>query len=194
MKSKINQFLILICSSFLIALAVNFFIGVHNLTPGGTTGMAISLSILTGIEIASASLWITVPLIVIGAIFLGQNYGIKTLVIVFVAPFFMSLMPMQALFANPLISGVFGGILVGLAISLAISIKCSTGGTDLIAMLLNKFIPKMKISNWLLLVDGLVVVSSAALTGELTFALYSAITLLVINVTIKITLNKLGVE
>ncbi len=194
MKSKIKQFLVLICSSFLIALAVNFFIGVHNLTPGGTTGMAISLSILTGIEIASASLWITVPLIIIGAIFLGQNYGIKTLVIVFVAPFFMSLMPMQELFTNPLISGVFGGILVGLAISFAISIKCSTGGTDLIAMLLNKFIPKVKISNWLLLVDGLVVISSAALTGELTLALYSAITLLVINVTIKITLSKLGVE
>ncbi len=191
---KIKSIFLLICSSFLIALAVNFFIAVHDLTPGGTTGMAISLSIITGIEIAKASLIITIPLIIIGALLLGQNYGLKTVIIVIMSPIFMNLLPMKMLIDNTLVSGIVGGVLVGSAIAIAITNQCSTGGTDLIAMLINKYIPKIKISSWLLLIDGLVVISSSFLTGKFILALYSAITLVIINITIKIILKKMGVE
>ncbi len=194
MKLAIKEVLILLTSSFLLALAVNFFIATFNLTPGGTTGMAISLSIVTGIEVATTSLLITIPLLIIGSLFLGQNYGLKTLIIVLATPFFINLLPMIKVVDNIIISGVCGGVIVGIAISLAIMIKASTGGTDLIAMLLHKLIPQLKISNWLLIIDGLVVVSSAILTKQLTLAIYSAITLLVINLTIKLILNRGGVE
>ncbi len=189
MKLKNNiiiSILELIVSSLLIAIAVNFFIGIYNLTPGGTTGMAISLSIITGIDTSITSLLITVPLFLIGTFFLGQNYGFKSLIIVLGVPIFISILPSVKLINSILLSGIIGGMLVGIAISIAIKNKTSTGGTDSIAIMLNKIFSKVKISTWLLLVDSLVVLSSSFLTKEIILSLYSAITLIIINITIRI--------
>lgn len=185
---------LLLIASFLIALAVNFFIAGYNLTPGGITGLAISMSILTNLSVSTASLIITIPLLLIGAKVLGQSYGLKTLIVILSMPLFMAILPMNMVITNVLLSGIIGGIFVGLGISIAIYDQCSTGGTDLIAMVLNKLVPRMKISSWLLLVDGIIVLSSAILTGEIKLALYSFISLLTINVTIRILLKLWKVE
>ncbi len=193
MELKNNRYISIIkltSSSLLIAIAVNFFIGVYQLTPGGTTGMAISLSILSGLDTAITSLMITVPLLIIGALFLGQSYGMKSLTFVLGVPFFISILPSFKVINNIFLSGIIGGIIVGIAIAIAIKNGTSTGGTDSIAIMLNKGFGKLKISSWLLLIDGIVVASSGLLTGEIYLTFYSAITLIIINITIRLFIKK----
>lgn len=191
---KIKDIILLLLSSLLMAIAVNFFIAGYSLTPGGTTGISICLSIITGVSVSVASLLITVPLLILGSLVLGQAYGVKTLLVIIAMPIFMAILPEQMIISNILISGMIGGCFAGVGISIAIYDNCSTGGTDLIAMVLNKYFPRFKIASWMLLIDSMVVLSSGLLTNKIMTAVYSGISLLVINLVIRGMLRVLKVN
>ena len=79
-----------------------------------------------------------------------------------------------------LLSAITGAILVGLGLGIIFSVEGSTGGTDLIALMINKAIPSIPLSKCLVCIDGLVVISSGIVNKNLETGLYSAISLYVI--------------
>ncbi|HBI94110.1 MAG TPA: hypothetical protein DDY58_17745, partial [Terrisporobacter glycolicus] len=79
-----------------------------------------------------------------------------------------------------LLSAITGAIFNGLGLGIIFSVDGSTGGTDLIALMINKAIPSIPISKCLVFLDGLVVLSSGIVNKNIETALYSAISLYVI--------------
>lgn len=186
-------------SSVLCALAVNWIFIFTGLAPGGITGMSIIMSTVTGIPVSVMSLCISLPLLVLSFVILGNSFGIKTIFVIFMNPLMMALIPEINLFqylsmlpelVNLFIGAIIGGILVGLAVGLALNHQGATGGTDVIALLINHFITKMKVQNILFALDGIVVVLSGLISKELFVAVFSLISLLVINRVITYTVNK----
>lgn len=176
--------------SFLMSLAVNLFVKEHTLAPGGITGLSVILNKVLNIPIDFVYFGISVPLLLIGIKFLGKSFGIKTLYITIMCPLFLRIIPETHITDNVVLAGILGGLLVGIGIGIALLRGCTTGGTDLAAALLNKFIPKIKIPIFLLILDGSVVLSSAIVTNDYKTAIYSMISLLVIIKTIDTILKK----
>lgn len=198
-KTLVFDFMWISVSAVLTAIAVNFFFSATGLAPGGITGLSIIFSLISGAPVDITSLCISVPLLVLGIVFLGKNFGIKTLYITFATPLCMRLIPMvdvtQYMIALPSyimlgIVALVGGLLVGSAIGIALNRSCATGGTDLIALLVQHFIPFLKVPKILLVLDGSVVIASGFINNDMMIAVFSFLSLLIIIQTIKFYTEK----
>lgn len=193
-KFVVIDYLWITFSALLTAFAVNWMFTSTGLAPGGITGLCIVFSTLTNISVDIMSLCVSVPLLILGILFLGKSFGLKTLYVTLVTPLFMRLVPainLTAVFAqfHPWIElgicAIIGGILVGCSIGLALNHSCATGGTDLIALLIQKVFRNLKLSNILLVLDGGVVIASGFINHDVMIAIFSFFSLLVIIKTIS---------
>ncbi|HBH0833128.1 TPA: YitT family protein [Clostridioides difficile] len=191
-KEMIKDYLLITISAFLMALAVNFFFAEHTLAPGGITGLSVVLSTFLSMPVENISLGISMPLLVMGLLFLGKGFGIKTLYITLMGPLFLKVIPQTHITDNLLVAGVIGGLLVGTAIGIAIIRGCSTGGTDLVAMLINKVIKFLKLPVILFMLDGFIIVASGIMSKNFMISIYSLISLLLIIKTIGFVTTKFG--
>lgn len=191
-KEMIKDYLLITISAFLMALAVNFFFAEHTLAPGGITGLSVVLSTFLSMPVENISLGISMPLLVMGLLFLGKGFGIKILYITLMGPLFLKVIPQTHITDNLFVAGVIGGLLVGTAIGIAIIRGCSTGGTDLVAMLINKVIKFLKLPVILFMLDGFIIVASGIISKNFMISIYSLISLLLIIKTIGFVTTKFG--
>lgn len=199
LKSFLYDLIWLSVSSILCALAVNWIFIFTGLAPGGITGMAIILSTVTGISVSTMTLCISIPLLLLSFLVLGKSFGVKTIFVIFMNPLMMVIIPEIDIFESILVLGnigglflgsILGGILVGMAVGLALNHEGATGGTDVIALLIHHFLKKIKVQNILFALDGIVVILSGFISGELFVAIFSLVSLLVINRVITWCTNK----
>ena len=199
MKSTIKDYSFITISSLLTAIAVNCFFQCTGLAPGGITGLSIIFSLITRIPVSYMTLCISIPLLVLATILLGKSFGIKTLYITFMTPVCMEIVPVIDLFQLlpgipqlliQIIAASIGGVLVGTAIGLALNHDCATGGTDVIALLIQHFFKFFKLSVILFVLDGSVVIASGFISGDFMIAILSLFSLFVIINTIKYITSK----
>ncbi|WP_050606504.1 YitT family protein [Clostridium niameyense] len=186
----IKDYILITISSILMAIAVNMFFKEHMLAPGGITGLAIISSKFFGFPVEYMTLGISGPLLIMGILFLGKSFGIKTLYITIMGPIFLKLIPQVHITNNLFMAALLGGVLVGLAIGIAIVRDCTTGGTDLAAMLINKIIKFIKMPIILFILDGSIVIGSGIISKNYMISIYSLISLFIIINTINLIVNR----
>ena len=183
-KLSIKEILFLSLSSFLTALAVRLFFIEYSLTPGGITGLSITLSSLLQLPIDLISLCISIPLLLISFFMLGNKFVFKTIFVTVTIPLFLRIVPQIHLVNNILLASILGGILVGVSISIAIWNECATGGTDTIAYLIRHILKKIELSKIIFVIDMIIVLSSFLISKQIYTSIYSSISLIVIVITI----------
>ena len=131
-------------------LGWTIFLVPNNLIGGGVTGLASIIQYATGgvVKIGYSYLAINVVLLVVALFTLGRSFGVKTVYAILIASvglnLFQGIIPPEiiqplAIENGKLMSVIMGGILVGFGIGLTISAGGSTGGTDIVAMIVNKY-------------------------------------------------------
>lgn len=197
----IKDYIWITFAACITAVAVNFFFISTGLAPGGITGLSLIFSTILRIPVEYMSLGISIPLLMLSTVVLGKGFGIKTLYITIATPLFMRMMPIfhvTEVFSDIhpvlefLIAGICGGVLVGCAIGFALNHGCATGGTDVIALLIQYVFKFLKVSAILLVLDGCVVITSGVISKNIFISVFSFISLLVIIKTIDfVTKRKL---
>ena len=168
-----------IAGSVILAFGVGVFIVPFELVTGGVSGLAIILASVITFEFVTVDFCVTVLtwlLFFIGLIFLGKSFALKTLISSIVYPLALSLcMKMTSpdflggLFdiagsypqggtAVETIFAVFGGVLIGIGCALTFRGGGSTGGLDILALMLSKYVKKAKSSVTVFIFDATVVV------------------------------------
>lgn len=195
----IKDYIWITVSALLTALAVNCIFQSTGLAPGGITGLAIIFSLITKIPVAYMTPCISIPLLILGTLLLGKGFGAKTLYITLATPVCMKLVPyvdfLQLFSGLPhiltlLLAAVLGGLLVGGSVGIALNHDCTTGGTDLIALLIQYFFRFLKLSAILFVLDGSVVIASGVISGDFLIAAFSLLSLFVIIHIIKFVTSK----
>lgn len=182
-KNILKEALGMIIGCLLLSIGLNMFLSPHTIAPGGLSGLSVVLSKITGLSVSSIMLILGVPLVFFSIKILGKKNAIKTLIGMFLLSFCISLtssLSQVTVTDDVLLSAITGAILVGLGLGIIFSVDGSTGGTDLIALMVNKAIPSISLSKCLICIDGLVVISSGIVNKNLETGLYSAISLYVI--------------
>ena len=199
MKTIIKDYFWITVAAAMTALAVNLFFSSTGLAPGGITGLSIVCSSILHIEVSTMSLCISIPLLILSTIVLGKSFGIKTLYITIASPLFMKIIPSIAITAplqqiHPIVelivAGALGGLLVGCAIGIALNHDCATGGTDVIALLIQHVFKFFKLSAILFVLDGSVVITSGIITNSIFISVFSFLSLMVIIQTISFVTKK----
>ncbi len=130
------QILLVIAGAMLVAVAYNFFLIPHEILSSGLSGIAIMLGILTPINTGVLNLLLNLPLLVLGVIKLGKRFIAYTILSVVALSVFLYIVPVVELSTEPILSSLFGGVLTGAGVGITFRASASSGGFDIIAMLL----------------------------------------------------------
>lgn len=182
-KNFIKESIGMIVGCILISVALNMFFSPHTIAPGGLSGLSVVLSKVSGLSVSAIMLIMGIPLIFFSIKILDTKNAIKTLIGMLLLSLCISLtssLSQVSVTDDVLLAAITGAILLGLGLGVVFSVDGSTGGTDLIALMINKAIPSIPLSKCLVCIDGLVVMSSGIVNKNLETALYSAISLYVI--------------
>lgn len=220
-RKEIRSWLGIFFGCAVLAAGFVYFINPYNIVPGGVYGASIVLhNLFPSIQVGTFGYMFDIPLLIISTILLGTKLGAKTCVASMVTPFIMNVMSMlsyptpealQKLDPTQLLGGMLdmsnqlvlpvliGSVLIGLGSGIVVRCGATTGGSDIIGMILQKYC-HIKFSNAILLVDGTVVMfglvvlgfglgNAHADGGAIFLSLYSLIAIYLISRVIARTIN-----
>lgn len=170
----------------IVAAGFVFFINPYNIVPGGVYGAGIVLhNIFPTIQVGTFGYMMDIPLLIIAIIIFGKQFGGRTLFAAFITPGLMNLFTtlaypnkeaMQSLDPSLIFGGaidlsdhlmltcILGGTILGAGLGLVVRSNATTGGTDIIAMILNKYF-HIPFSRGVLLADSCVVLAGLLVIG-----------------------------
>ena len=161
----------------LVALGVAAFTVPNDIAPGGVSGLGTALASITPISVGAWVMILNVPLLIA----CWRSLGLRTLVMTLVSAGLMSIfidwfgLVLPGYVGNPLLASIAGGLLAGIGIGVLFLRGISTGGTDLLALLLKKLLPNVPSGTLLLLVDGMVVLFAMLVFRDIEVGLTSAV-------------------
>ncbi len=160
------------------AAAVKMLIVPHEITPGGFTGLAALIALLTNIPVGIAVLLLNLPILWLGYRRFGFLFIAKTGIATLLLSVMLTLADrLPPLGINQGLAAVFGGLAMGLGLSTVLLHGATTGGVDIVAKLTHERFPHLTVGRLILGVDAVVVALTAAVYGNLESALYSIVAL-----------------
>ena len=171
---------------FVFALGAVMFAEPYGFAPGGTYGLSMVFHHLWGWETEIAALCMDVPLLLLGIYFLGGMFGVKTIICTFAIPAFMRLIHYlygydallepgitdRTLLNEQLLSAIFGGIVYGIGIGMIFKARATSGGSDIISMILNKY-THISLGTLVIIVDCTITLSTVVAFGDWRLPMYS---------------------
>ena len=178
MKNTLCSWLNILIGCIIVAAGFVFFINPYNIVPGGAYGASIVLhNLFPSIQVGTFGYMFDIPLLVLSVVLLGTKLGARTIAAALTTPLLMNMMSkmaypteeaLHALDPSQLIGGtmnlsdhlmlacVMGATLIGIGTGIVVRNQATTGGSDIVGMLLQKYC-HMRFSKAILLVDGAVV-------------------------------------
>ena len=197
-KRTIEEYFVLTVATLILVVGVYVFKFPNNFSFGGVTGIAVVLSAIMPTTPGNITFIINMALLVLGFIFLGKSFGIKTVYVSVLMSVGLSAaekwFPMSApLTSQPVLELIYAIVLPAASSAILFNVGASGGGTDIIAMILKKY-TKLNIGGALFLVDLFIVLASClvfdAQTGLFSLCGLLAKSLVVDNVIESINMCK----
>ena len=175
--SFLIDLLFYIAGGIIYSVAVLLFLTENEISPGGLTGIATILNYLFSLPIGTVVFILNIPLLAAGFIKFGGVFIAKTAVATAVMSLTLDIsgLFMPKMKIDPILAALFGGLLMGLGISLFMLRGATTGGTDIIAKLINRKFPHLTVGRLMLAADAAVVGLSALVYKNMESALYAVI-------------------
>ncbi len=221
MKKIIYSWIEIVLGCSIMAAGFVYFVNPYNIVPGGVYGASIVLhNIFPAIQVGTFGYMFDIPLLIISVILLGSKLGLRTIIAAFITPTVMNALsyisyptqealerldPAQLLGGiinlsdHLMLTSVMGAVIIGLGCGMVARNQATTGGTDIVAMILQKF-AHIPFSKGILMVDAVVVTFGLIVIGfgiggestespSLILSLYSLITIYLASRVISFTIN-----
>lgn len=176
-RKGLRAVLLILIGTFVMAVGYVYFISPYKIAPGGVYGISIVLHHLFGLPIGLVALLMDIPLTLLGLKILGPRFGWKTVlgfvsmaIFVDFLTYFQGDVPLVE--GDALLSAVFGGVLIGFGLGLVFKSKASSGGSDIIAMILNKY-TRIPLGTLIIYVDSVIVLITLIAFRDWKIPLYS---------------------
>lgn len=172
----VREYLGIFAGVMLTAVGLDMFLIPNKIAAGGVSGIGTLVHYTTGLPVGITMLAINIPLFILGIRELGMSFGVRSLFGTVTLSVVIDLMAgrVPVLTANPLLAALYGGIVVGIGIGLVFRNKGTTGGTDLAAAIINRYI-KASVGQVLFVIDGAVIVA-AGIVWNAELALFALLT------------------
>ena len=178
MKKAVCGWLNVLLGCIIMAAGFVYFINPYGIVPGGVYGASIVLqSLFPSIQVGTFGYMFDIPLLILSVVLLGAKLGTRTIVAALITPFIMNAMSylsyptreaLEALDPALLLGGrlnmsadlmlttIIGAVLIGIGEGLVVRNQATTGGSDIVAMILQKY-AHIRFSRAILMVDAVVV-------------------------------------
>lgn len=196
---ELRDYFLITIGLMIYAFAVTCFMLPYQITTGGVTGVSIIIYFATGLEIQNTYFFINAVLLILAIKIIGWKFCFRTIFAVFTLTFFLWLF--QRLFQDadgnlPRIVGdqafmacVIGALLEGLALSICFLNNGSTGGTDIIAAVVNKY-KDVSLGNMMMIMDFIIITSCYFVFHDWYRVVFGFATLIISSVTLDYVMNR----
>lgn len=217
-KKQIVAYLLLIAGSLLFAIGDVMFVNPYRMAPGGTYGLANVFNTLWPWKISFYAICMDIPLLVIGTLILGPKFGIKTVIgtiliflftlliesswgynpVIFEGEIMSSPIDGMSMVEIPdgggwfvpdyFLNTVVAAIIYGLAIGLIFRSGATSGGSDIISMIVNKY-TKISLGTCVLIVDSCITLTTFFAFHDIRLPIYSIILIFIESKVIDIVVD-----
>lgn len=191
-KKWFISYSLIIIGAFILSAGFVFFITPYHIVPGGVYGISIIIHKFFDTPIGAIALCFDIPLTIIGFFVLGPRFGAKTIVGFTLTAIFVDGLTMiydhfngaeldgfaPLIVGDALLSSIFGGVVIGLGLGLIFKSKATSGGTDIIAMIVSKY-SKMPVGQTLMMVDSCIVIGGLIAFDDWKIPFYSLIVIFI---------------
>ena len=178
----IFDYIVLIFGATLVGVSVGSVLLPSKLSTGGFTGIATILHYVMKLPASVVLPALNIPIFLLVWKVIGFKYGFRSLVGMIFCSLGIKLGEnFGVLTTESILAAIYGGILSGLGIALTYRAGGSTGGTDLVAKLVQVKKQHMNLSEILLIVDGIIIATSSIIFNSIEVALYSIVSLYVMT-------------
>lgn len=185
---QIKQLIQLVAGVVLMSMAYKNIFDSAGMVTGGFSGVGVIVKHITGNVIyGGIPLWVTdiilnIPVFIAAYIFIGKNFVKRALIGALFFTICLAIMPQYSIGnGDYLITAVFGGVLCGAGVGLVLLSGGATGGTDMLAVLINRFVRRYPVVRIMQLLDGFIVIAGAAVFG-IYISLYAIIAIYITTV------------
>ncbi|HPD94693.1 MAG: YitT family protein [Bacteroidales bacterium] len=205
-KEWFKAYFLITIGAFILAAGFVLFIDPHKIAPGGVYGIGIIVHYLTkglfswapeGFPIGTVGLILNVPLTIIGIKILGPRFGVKTVVGFILSSVFIDLLHMllgyHPLVDDMLLSSIFGGVLIGFGLGLIFKSKATSGGSDIIAMIIAKY-TRLPLGQLMIIVDSTIVLLALVAFHDWKIPLYSWVVIYITGKVIDLTIQGISYD
>ena len=187
-KLNVRQMILTVIGTFLMGVAYKSIYDTSGMVTGGFTGIAIIVKRCTlGIVDGGIPLWCTnailnIPVFIVAYIVKGKSFVKRTFVATVSLTIFLAILPtFEINNTDLLLTAVFGGTICGCGIAMVLLASATTGGSDLIAAIIQNYNKHYSIARIMQFIDGIIVVAGVFIFGMRT-SLYAVIAIYVTTI------------
>lgn len=185
---ELKNALLIIAGLLCCSAAYNLYLIPNNIAAGGFTGIGQLVNRFLPVKVGTVSLILNVPLFALSMKSLGLRFGLRSLIATFGLSLFIDYLPLPSATDDMLLAAVFGGVLGGAGFGLVLRGSATTGGSDMLASLIHRHIPALRVSVGIFSVDALVIIASAFVFDQQA-AMYALICTFLMNVVVDLVLE-----
>ena len=191
-RDELFNILLIAAGLILATLGYRLYLIPNNVAPGGFTGIGqIVNHLVPAVGVGLVNLLLNVPLFLVSLRSMGLGFGLRSLISSVALSLMLDYLPVPAMTDDVLLSAVFGGVLCGAGFGLVLRGHATTGGSDMLASIVHRHVPALKVSVCLFATDATVVIASG-FVFDAAAAMYALISVFVMNVVIDQVLEGPG--
>jgi uncharacterized membrane-anchored protein YitT (DUF2179 family) len=179
--SQTQKFIIILIGALLNAIAMNFFLIPADVYASGFAGISQLVSRITieftpfSISTGTLLLLLNIPVAILGWRKIGKSFTLYSFISVVLMSLFLEVLPIKQVSEDLLLNSVFGGVIAALGVGITLKWGASTGGLDIIAMILSRMKDK-PVGTYFFLMNAIIILTAGFLFGW-EKALYTLVTL-----------------
>jgi uncharacterized membrane-anchored protein YitT (DUF2179 family) len=182
----------LVTGGIICAVSYAVFLIPHRIVPGGVSGIAMILHFLYNVPVGIVALILNIPLLILAVRVLGTSFGFKSIITIIFTNLLIDFLVYSARIPTPtdneILAALYGGLLLGVGLGLIFRGGASTGGTDIVGQILNRF-TNMSVGVSIMIVDVVVITLAGVTTNSIELALLGYLALFLSSKVIDIVLE-----
>ena len=182
LRRNLANLALVILGSAIMGVGYALFLIPHHFVPGGVSGIAIIVNYFTRLPVGTLIMVLNIPVFIFGIRIMGRKYGLRSLLGMVISSllidFFYEVLKLKSATDNAVLAAIYGGFMLGIGLGLVFRGRASTGGSDIIGQILNKYMG-VSIGIGIMLVDFFIISASGLAYKNLEAPLYGYIVLFI---------------
>lgn len=186
-KSLVVEYVETILGAFIMACAVSLFLLPNELSSGGFSGIATIIYYLFKVPMGTTIVILNVPLFIFAGFKIGRRFLVKSAIGTLSLSVFIDIMDrFNPVTNDKILACVYGGILTGLGTALILRANASTGGSDLLSLIIKEYNQRYPTGRLITIIDSVIVLLNVVFLRKVEIGLYSAIAIYLMGKVIDI--------
>ena len=182
LRRNLANLALIVLGSSIMGMGYSLFLIPHHFVPGGVSGIAIMVNYFTRLPVGTLIMVLNIPVFIFGIRIMGRKYGLRSLLGMVLSSllidFFYEVLKIKSATDNAVLAAIYGGFMLGIGLGLVFRGRASTGGSDIIGQILNKY-TGVSIGIGIMLVDFFIISASGLAYKNLEAPLYGYIVLFI---------------